>query len=132
MFYVFFIFFWIQFLALKNCFFSIFSFSKPSFSIIKFGPSARPSVCNGQLFLLRHVRIVLLLNIILHLSSFITNLLTILFRLLYMYNLIIQFWHSTGVNVRLSYSFRASRLWMMSSLFYLRSFSIIRVLTLYV
>ena len=51
------------------------------------------------------------LNIIL----FSTNLLTILFWLLYIYIQIIQFWQSTSVHVRLSYRFRASLL-LMSSL----------------
>ena len=40
--------------------------------------------------------------------------LPLLFRLLYIY---IKFWHSRGVNVSLSYSFRASLLWILSSLF---------------
>ena len=59
------------------------------------------------------------LNIILYLSSFPTNLLTILNRHLYIYVLIFQFWHSTSINVRLSYRFRASLIWMLSSLFYM-------------
>ena len=43
----------------------------------------------------------------LYLSSFSTNLLTIWLRLLNIYILYIQFWHSTSVNVRLTYRFRA-------------------------
>ena len=54
------------------------------------------------------------LNIILYLNSFSRNSLTILGRLLYIYIQIIQFWHSA--NVRLSYHFRGSLLWMLSSL----------------
>ena len=50
------------------------------------------------------------INIILYLICFSTNFLTTLFRLLYIYILI-------SVNVRLSYCFRASLLWMLSSLF---------------
>ena len=54
-------------------------------------------------------------------SSFSTNLLTILVRLLYIYILIIQFWHYISVHVRLSYRFSASLLWMLSSLLLLCS-----------
>ena len=57
------------------------------------------------------------LNIFLYLSSFSTDLLTILFPLLYIYILIIQFWHSTSINARLSKRFKASLLWMLPSLF---------------
>ena len=35
--------------------------------------------------------------------------------------LLFQFWHSTSINFRLSYRFRSSLLWMLSSLF-LRNF----------
>ena len=52
------------------------------------------------------------LNIIMYYSSFSTNLLAILFWLLYIYILIIQFWQSTSVNVPLSYHFRDLLLWM--------------------
>ena len=61
------------------------------------------------------------LNSILYLSSFSKNLLTILYRLLYINILIIQFLHSTSVNVRLSYCFSALLLWMLSSVFFHRS-----------
>ena len=66
------------------------------------------------------------LNIILHVGSFSTNLLTILFRIIWFYILIIQFWHSTSFNVRLSYHFRALLLWMLSSLFCRKYWLIIR------
>ena len=56
----------------------------------------------------------------LYVSSFSTILIKILFPLLYIYILIIKFWHS-NVNVRLSYYLRASILWMLSSLFLLKS-----------
>ena len=56
----------------------------------------------------------------LYVSSFSTILIKILFQLLYIYILIIKFWHS-NVNVRLSYYLRASILWMLSSLFLLKS-----------
>ncbi len=36
---------------------------------------------------------------------------------LYIYIMLFQFWHSTCVNVRSSYHFRAILLWMLSSLF---------------
>ena len=36
---------------------------------------------------------------------------------LYIYNMFIQFWNSTRVNVRLSYCFKALLLWMLLSLF---------------
>ena len=48
-----------------------------------------------------------------------TTLLTISLRPLYIYILIIQFLHYTSINVRFSYHFSASLLWMLSSLFFL-------------
>ena len=56
------------------------------------------------------------LNSILYLCNFATNILTICLYL-NIYILLSQFWHSTSINVRLSYRFRASLLWMLSSLF---------------
>ena len=57
------------------------------------------------------------LNIILYLSSFLQIYLQSVSTWQYNYILIIQFCHSTSVNVRLSNRFRASFLWMLSSLF---------------
>ena len=52
------------------------------------------------------------LNRILYLRNFAK-----FYQNLYILILYIQIWHSTSVNVRLSYHFRASLLWMLSSLF---------------
>ena len=101
-------------LHIKIVFFSIFSFSKPSFSISKFGPSPRPSVCNSQLFLLRHVRIVLLLNIILHLSSLLTN----LQFCLDFYTFIIWLFSSDTLQVLMFFCLTASELDFMDIFFF--------------
>ena len=68
------------------------------------------------------------LNIILYLISFSTNLITILFHLLYIYILIFQLWYSTSFNVRLSCRFIVLILWMLSSFYYYMFYSRISML----